>query len=291
MDVEQSSTGLSFDESTPRNDAPIPLNLSSAPRPMSPDLESESSSLSSVPSTPTKAPADRRRSAPPKPKLTTLQEASREVHLVAAEIKEARAEYRRARGLFEHLTREENVTPEILDAAVDAANRRLVHAVEDNDGIQSGNPPRHIPYPPETISELLAAVEKAEMDRENWYAETRRLFWLFEGIERERVPALKHKMEAARKKEAAAREKEDDQAAAARQQSIAALGTPPDKENSSDPSPATIRRVLPDETPIASPATSDASKQATIVRGIRNAMRRATDVADAPQTPTKKSRR
>ncbi|KAK1580670.1 uncharacterized protein LY79DRAFT_705234 [Colletotrichum navitas] len=292
MDLDQSSTDPFVDETTPRNDTPIPIDLLSAPRPKSPDLEGGSSSLSSAPSTPTKAPADRRRPAPPKPKLTALQEATREVRSVAVEIKETRAEYKRARGLFEHLTRDESATAEILDAAFDATNRRLVRAIEDDERIQSGNPPRHVPYPPEKIPELLAAVEKAEADRENWYAETRRLFWIFEVIDRETLPALRRKMGAAQKKEAAARQMKDDQAAAAAcQESILALGTPTDPGNVSDRSPATVRRIRPDKTPITSPATSDAGSQATLDRGTRNAMRRATAPAATPETPTKKSRR
>ncbi|KAK1988150.1 hypothetical protein LZ30DRAFT_699847 [Colletotrichum cereale] len=292
MGLEQSSTDPFVDEATPQDDTPIPINLSSAPRPKSPDLESGSSSLSSMPSTPTKAPAERRRPASVKPKVTALQEAAREARSVAAEIKETRAEYKRARGLFEHLTRDENATPEILDAAVDATNRRLVRAVEDDEKIQSGNPPRHVPYPPERIPDLLAAVEKAEADRENWYAETRRLFWLFETIDRERMPALKLKMEEARKKEAAAKQKKDRQAPVATSQKPAPVfGTPSDKGNTSGGSPATVRRIRPNETPIASPVTSDASNQATIVRGIRNAMRRAADAAKGLEAPAKKSRR
>ncbi|EFQ35892.1 uncharacterized protein GLRG_11083 [Colletotrichum graminicola M1.001] len=293
MDLDQYSTDPFVDKTTPRNDTPIPIDLLSAPRPKSPDLEGgSSSSFSSAPSTPTKAPVNRRRSAPPKPKLTILQEAAREIRSVAAEIKETRAEYKRARDLFEHLTRDESATAEILDAAVDATNRRLVRAVEDDERIQSGNPPRHVPYPPEKIPELLAAVEKAETDKENWYAETRRLFWIFEVIDRETLPALRRKMEAARKKEAAARQKKDDQAAAATcPKPVLALGTRTDPGTVSDRSPATVRRIRPDETPTTSLATSDAGSQSTLVRGIRNAMPRATDPAGVPETPTKRSRR
>ncbi|KAK2000742.1 hypothetical protein LX36DRAFT_738862 [Colletotrichum falcatum] len=282
MDIDQFSSDPFVDFATPLNDTPIPLDLRSDPRPKSPNLESGSSSLSSVPSTPT----NRRRHALPKPKFAALQEAAREVCLIAAEIKEARAEYKHTRGLFEHRTRDENATIEILDAAVDATNMRLVRAVEEAEKIQSGNPPRHVPYPPETIPELLEAVEKAEADRENWYAETRRLFWIFEEIDRERLPALKRRMDSAREKEAAARMKAG-QAAAAAGCERPITGT----ESASDFPPPTVRRVRPDETPVASPATSDTSDQATIVRSIRNAMRPATDVAGAPETPTKKSRR
>ncbi|KAK2059986.1 hypothetical protein LY76DRAFT_591803 [Colletotrichum caudatum] len=289
MDVDQSSTDPFIDEGTPLNDTPIPLNLSSArPRPKSPDLEGDSSSHSSELSTPTKAPAVRRR-PPPVSKLTTLQEATREIRSVAAEMKETRDEYKRARDLFEHLTRDENPTVEMLDIAVDATSSRLVHAVEDDEKTRSGNPPRDVLYPPEKIPEFLTAVEKAEADRENWYAETRRLFWIFELIDRERMPALKLRMEAARKKEAVA--KGAQAAATGALHAAAAFQTPPGRENASDRSSATVRRIHTGERPIASPATSDASSQATIAPGTSNTMGRRTSAAGAFETPTKKSRR
>ncbi|KAK2047958.1 hypothetical protein LZ31DRAFT_591866 [Colletotrichum somersetense] len=290
MDVDQSSTEPFVDEGTPLNDTPIPLNLSSArPRPKSPDLEDDSSSLSSELSTPTKAPGDRRRAAPPVSKLTALQEATREIRSVAAEMKETRDEYKRARDLFEHLTRDDNATVEILDAVVVETSSRLVRAVEDDEKTQSGNPLKKVPYPPEKIPELLAAVEKAEADRENWYIETRQLFWIFELIDRERMPALKLRMEAARKKEAAA--KGAHAATTGALYAAAAFQTPPGKENASDRSSATVRRIRTGERPIASPATSDASSQATIVPGMKNTMGRLTNATGAFETPTKKSRR
>ncbi|KAK2033151.1 hypothetical protein LX32DRAFT_706436 [Colletotrichum zoysiae] len=291
MDVDQSSTDPFVDEGTPLNDTPIPLNLSSArPRPKSPDLEGDSSSLSSELSTPTKAPADRRRATPPVTKLTALQAATREIRSVAAEMKETRDEYKRARDLFEHLTRDENATVEILDAVLAETSRCLVRAVEDDERTQSGNPPKKVPYPPEKIPELLAALEKAEADRENWYTETRQLFWIFELIDRERMPTLKLRMEAARMKEAAARGAQA--AATGASYAAAAFQTPPGKEIAFDRSSATLRRKRTSERPIASPATSDASSQATIVPSMKNSTKgRLTNAAGAFETPTNKSRR
>ncbi|GKT93946.1 hypothetical protein Ct61P_11796 [Colletotrichum tofieldiae] len=219
------------------------------------------------------------------------QRGSSEVRRVIVEINVTKAEYKRVRGLFEHLMRDENATPAILEAAVDTASSRLVRAIEDEERIQNGNPPRHLPYPPKMIPQLLAAVEKAEADRDNWYAETNRLFWLVENIDKRKMPALKLKLEGARQKEAAARQREGVLAAgAACQKPIAPFGRSSGTGNASNSSPAPARRMRPGETPIASPVTSDFSNQATLVKAIRNAMRRASD-AGAPETPTGKARR
>ncbi|GKT65672.1 hypothetical protein ColTof4_03566 [Colletotrichum tofieldiae] len=287
----QSPADLFIDDSTVRNDNPISISLSSAPRTRSPSLETVSSGDSSAPSTPTKAPGERNRPRTSRSRLISHSEALREVRRVIVEINVTKAEYKRVRGLFEHLMRDENATPAILEAAVDTASSRLVRAIEDEERIQNGNPPRHLPYPPKMIPQLLAAVEKAEADRDNWYAETNRLFWLVENIDKRKMPALKLKLEGARQKEAAARQREGVLAAgAACQKPIAPFGRSSGTGNASNSSPAPARRMRPGETPIASPVTSDFSNQATLVKAIRNAMRRASD-AGAPETPTGKARR
>ncbi|OHW96141.1 hypothetical protein CSPAE12_05293 [Colletotrichum incanum] len=287
----QSPADLFVDDSTPRNDNPIFFNLSNAPRANSPDLGTGSSSHSSVPSTPTKTAGERHRPTSFRSKLISHAEALREVRHVIVEINVTKAEYKRVRGLFEHLMRDENATPSLLEASVDTTSSRLVRAVEDDDRIQNGNPPRHLPYPPEMIPELLAAVEKAEADRDNWYAETKRLFWLIESIDKRKMPALKLKLEAARKNEAAARQRESVLAAAvAYQKPFTPSGMFSGTGNPANSSPASARQFRPEETPIVTPVTSDFSNQTTVAQGIRDAMQRAPD-ADALETPTKKARR
>ncbi|GKT49521.1 uncharacterized protein ColSpa_09702 [Colletotrichum spaethianum] len=287
----QSTDDPFIDEATPRNDNPIIIDLSSSRRAKSPDLEAGSSGVSSTPSTPTKAPGERRRSAFSQPKSITHGEALREVRRVIIEINYIKAEYRRVRGLFEHLMRDENATPVILEATVDATSRRLMRAVKDDERMQSGDPPRHLPYPPVMIPELLAAVEKAEITKRNWYAETNRLFWLLENIDNVKMPALKLKLEMARKKEAAAKQREGIPAATiACQRPVSSYDTPLSVGKTSVSSPAAARRARPDETPSASPATSEVNDQPTLDRGIRNAMRRAADSGPA-ETFMKKARR
>ncbi|OLN97950.1 hypothetical protein CCHL11_02565 [Colletotrichum chlorophyti] len=196
---------------TPLHDSPIPINFKRRRRDSTPKMNrprsSSSSSSSSGTSTPTRPPLKRRRTEPPKPKFATLAEAARRVKVLSAEYKFTKAEHLRVSEMYEHLMREENATPLILDAAVDATTDRLERALEEKEMADSGFIAREPEFFPGMIQQLEAAVAKAEADRDAWYAETREVFYLSTKLERD-MPRIRKALIAAKTEEAAARERE-----------------------------------------------------------------------------------
>ncbi|WQF86429.1 hypothetical protein CDEST_11443 [Colletotrichum destructivum] len=201
--VQSSDTKSFVDKATPRNDAPIPLDLSSAPRGKSPDLDAQSTSTSPAPSTPSKPPTERPRLVHSQKKRFDHAMAVAKVHRAITEVRKCRAEMKRLNDLCQQ--HQDSATLVLLDASVVAASDRLVQAVEDAERTQAGNPPEHVRYPAEMIPELLASVEKAEADRYKWNSKLRRLYLVLNIISSETMPNLKRKLEAARDEMAALR--------------------------------------------------------------------------------------
>ncbi|TQN64436.1 hypothetical protein CSHISOI_10987 [Colletotrichum shisoi] len=201
--VQTSDTTSFVDEATPRNDAPIPLDLSSALRAKSPDLDAQSTSTSPAPSTPTKPPTERPRLAPSQKKRFDHAMAVAKVHRAIAAVRKCRIEMKRFNDLFRQ--HQDSATLMLLDASVVAASDRLAQAVEDAERTQAGNPPEYVRCPAEMIPELLASVERAEADRYKWNSKLRRLCLALNIISSETMPNLKRKLEAARDEMAALR--------------------------------------------------------------------------------------
>ncbi|KAK1675527.1 hypothetical protein BDP55DRAFT_704281 [Colletotrichum godetiae] len=283
---------MTDDGGTPLNDTPIPIDLSSARRAKTPDVDlTGSSGSSSAPSTPTKLASERRQTTPKGPKLISHKEASKQLRdLIVAhnkkgvEIKEMLAPYR-------DLTRDDNATATILDECVTATNARLVRAIEDVEALEDGRPSRVTPYPADKIPELLAAVEKAEADRNAFYAETQRLFMQLAILEEEQH-ALRAKAMIARKVELEARLREGmPTASAACNKPFApsgsglpiALGTP------SGSTPTTVgRRGITNKTPIVftSPTRPEVIGQNSNGQNFTAGM--CVSSLDNSQTPTRK---
>ncbi|KAK1624681.1 hypothetical protein BDP81DRAFT_382457 [Colletotrichum phormii] len=282
---------MTDDGGTPLNDTPIPIDLSSARRAKTPDVDlTGSSSASSAPSTPTKPASERSQATPNGPKLTSHKDASKQLRdLIVAHNKKG-VEIKEMLVLYRDLTREDNATPIILDECVTATNARLVRAIEDVEALEDGRPPRVTPYPADKIPELLAAVEKAEADRDAFYAETQRLFMQLAMLEEEQH-ALRAKAVIARKVELEARMREGmPTASAACNKPFApsgsglpiALGTP------SSSTPTTVGRRGINKTPIVftSPTSPEVIGRKPSGQNSRAGV--CASSLDDPQTPTRK---
>ncbi|KAK1724930.1 hypothetical protein CaCOL14_010625 [Colletotrichum acutatum] len=279
---------MTDDGGTPVNDTPIPLDLSSARRAKTPEVDlTGSSSASSAPSTPTKPASERRQAIAKGPKLISHKEAYQQLRDLIVAHNEKGIEMKETSALFKDLTREENATPIILDECVAVANARLVRAIDDAEAFESGHPPRVMPYPADKIPELLATVEKAEGERDAFDAENQRLFTHIATLEGE-IYALKAKVKIARKVELEARIRDGmPTPSAACNKPIAPsgsglpfiLGTPIDS------TPTTVGRL---GTPglNKSPASSEAIFQKSTARNSKAGMRASS--LNNPQTPTRK---
>ncbi|KAK0380933.1 hypothetical protein CLIM01_01689 [Colletotrichum limetticola] len=283
---------MTDDEGTPVNDTPIPLHLSSARRAKTPDVDiTGSSSASSAPSTPTKPASERRKATPKGPKFISHKEANRQLRDFIVAHNEKGAEMKETSALYKDLIREENATPIILDECVAIASARLVRAIDDVEALEAGHPPRVVLYPADRIPELLAAVEKAEAERDAFDAENQRLFAQTAKLNEE-IYALKAKVKVARKAELEARIREGlSTPSAACNKPIAPsgsglpviLGTPIDS------TPTTVGRLgLTNKTPglDKSPASSKTIVQKSTARNSRAGMRASS--LNNPQTPTRK---
>ncbi|KAF4780902.1 hypothetical protein HER10_EVM0004297 [Colletotrichum scovillei] len=293
MGITTGTTGTTTDDGgTPVNDTPIPLDLYSARRAKTPDVDiTGSSSASSAPPTPTKPASERRKATPKGPKLISHKEANRQLRDVIVAHNEKGDELKETSTLYKDLTREENTTPIILDECVAVANARLVRAIDDVEALEAGHPPRVIPYPADKIPELLAAVEKAEAERDAFDAENQRLFAQMATLN-EGLYALKAKVKIARKLELEARIREgmptpsaacNKPIAPSRSGLPVILGTPIDS-----PPTAVGRLGLTDKTTglDKSPASSKTIVQKSTARNSRAGMR--TSSLNNPQTPTRK---
>ncbi|KXH47436.1 hypothetical protein CSIM01_05373 [Colletotrichum simmondsii] len=283
---------MTDDGGTPVDDTPIPLDLSSARRAKTPDVDiTGSSSASSAPSTPTKPASERRKATPKGPKLISHIEANRQLRDVIVAHNEKGAEMKKTTALYKDLTREENATPIILDECVAVANARLVRAIDDVEALEAGHPPRVIPYPADKIPELLAAVEKAEAERDAFDAENQRLFAKMATLNEE-LYALKAKVKIARKVELEARMREGmptPSAACNKPIAPSGSGLPVILGTPIDSTPTTVGRLgLTNKTPgpDKSPASSKDVVQKSTARNFRAGMRASN--LDNPKTPTRK---
>lgn len=283
---------MTDDGGTPVNDTPIPLDLSSARRAKTPDVDlTGSSSASSALSTPTKPASERRQATPKGPKLISHKEANQQLRDLIVAHNEKGIEIKETLALYKDLTREDNATPIILDECVAVANARLVRAIDDVEALEAGHPPRVMPYPADKIPELLAAVEKAEAERDAFDAENQRLFTQMATLEGE-IYALKAKVKFARKVELEARMRDGmPTSSAACNKPIApsgsglpvAFGTPIDW------TPKTVARLgLANKTPVVvtSPASSEIVVHQTTAQKSRAGKR--TSSSNNTQTPTRK---
>ncbi|OHE92125.1 hypothetical protein CORC01_12580 [Colletotrichum orchidophilum] len=287
----EATTDSVMEEGTPVNDNPIPIDLSSARRAKTPEVDpAGSSSLSSAASTPTKPASERHRATPKEPKLISHAAANKQLRGLIVAHNETSREYKKVLGLYKHLTREENAIPIILEACVSATSECLVQAIEDVEALESGNPPRKIPYPADMIPELLAAVETAEAERNEFYAENRRLFVQVAILEEE-LHALKAKVNVAKQVELDARTREGlPVLAAACQRPIAPSGLPVGTGTPINSTPAAVRRrKLTGEAPATSPALPESISQNSTERNFRTGT--WTLSLDDPQTPTRNSSR